>query len=79
MTKYRCQCTPANDENMTTEQMNTHLSEVHQLDPKHLDGKQQMVMHLDLEDSFLSTYEITLVSGLKFYMYIEALRKTKIP
>lgn len=78
MIAYRCQCTPAEDKNMTTEQMNTHLSEVHKLDPKHLDGNSKMIMHMDCEDSFLSTYEITLVSGLKFYMYTETARKTKI-
>ena len=70
---FRCGvCKDAED--MPFKEFQKHLFEVHKLNKDHLSGKKQMMMHIDYAQSFSSTYECTLESGLKFHQYCEKMR-----
>lgn len=46
--------------------MMKHIQKVHGIDPKHVTGKRNMLMHLDGADYYSSQYEWE-INGLKFY------------
>lgn len=51
-----------------------HLLQVHAIDSERLQGKKQMVMHMDFDDSFSSTYNWTLDNAFTFQEYYEGER-----
>lgn len=64
---------------MKFEYFKEHLSSVHKLNPDQLKGTKQMTMHIDFANSYSSTYEWTLESGLKFHQYCENARDKNDP
>lgn len=59
---------------MEFKEFKEHLLNTHSISDEGLQGTKQMMMHLDFADSFSSTYEWTLESGLKFQEYYEGER-----
>lgn len=52
-----------------------HLTEVHEIGKDQMKGNRQMVAHIDGDYWFSSSYEWTLVSGLKFSQYVRMARE----
>jgi len=51
---FVCQCAP--DKEMTGDETREHLKTVHKLEPPR-QGTKKMILHLDAEDAFYSTFE----------------------
>lgn len=66
------QCKDA--EGLGFEEFKHHLFDVHSLKADQLNGKKQMMMHMDGAQWYCSTYEWTLETGLKFHQFTKHAR-----
>lgn len=70
---FKCSC--ENKTEMSFADFKQHLSESHNLkNDDDLQGKKQMMCHMDMSKSYSSTYKWTLNNGLTFTEYFEASR-----
>lgn len=61
-------------EAMEFKEFKEHLVTVHEIPEDGLKGSKSMVMHMDFDDSFSSTYNWTLDNGFTFQEYYEGER-----
>ena len=69
---FRCSC---GDTEMKPPEFRKHLEVAHGLTGDSLKGSKRMVMHMDADKWFSSTYECTLVGGLTYVELIKLKRK----
>lgn len=72
---FRCDhqdCKEVNE--LTFLELKKHVIQVHGLADGQLKGTRQMILHIDFDKHYTSTFVWTLESGLVFYEYQEAAR-----
>lgn len=72
---FTCGCGMADD--LIHADFIKHLSEVHHLETKDLKGKKEIIMHIDGDKFYSSTYKWTLENGLEFTEFFESTRSKK--
>ncbi len=76
---YRCESCESMEYDMTFDEFKKHIEEVHKLEFKGLKGTKQMLMHMDGDYWFSSTYQWTLEVGLKFKQFVRMARQKHDP